>query len=137
MCRLAAKDNKMYYVLLDINFTPHNTFDIRQMESPSLVVYWVSFLELTTRVKRCGLIVIDDAGNIVKSCYETANTTVTPYVLSLVRDISVSGNDWPKEIFSLGRFMPHIKEFYKSKALYRRKINSLPRYNNIVNTILR
>lgn len=134
---LAAKDLKMYYVLLDINFTPHNTFDIRQMESPSLVVYWVSFVTLSTRVKRCGLIVIDDEGNIVKSCYQTANKTVTPYILSLIRDVCVSGDDWTKDIFSLKRFMPHIEKFYKSRALYRRKVSSLPRYNNIVNTILR
>ncbi len=134
---LAAKDLKMYYVLLDINFTPHNTFDIRQMESPSLVVYWVSFVALSTRVKRCGLIVIDDDGNIVKSCYPTTNKTVTPYILSLIRDISVSGDDWTKDIFSLKRFMPNIEKFYKSRPLYRRKVNSLPRYNNIVNTILR
>lgn len=134
---LAAKDLKMYYVLLDINFTPHNTFDIRQMESPSLVVYWVSFVTLSTRVKRCGLIVIDDSGSIVKSCYATANKTVTPYILSLIRDVCVAGDDWPKEIFSLKRFMPNLEKFYKSKPLYRRKVTSLPGYNNIVNTILR
>lgn len=113
----------MYYVLLDISGTEINidSIDVKSLESPYIVTYWVNFTELTVRRRRLALLVINaDTGYIEKNLLGP-NKQVTAYELDLLSFMCLPGDTW-EERPGLQLVKRRMVEIYGSKQLFMRKL---------------
>lgn len=123
----------MYYYLVDVNFTPIqiSSLDIRLLDSPSLIVYWVRTAAYRKDLARFSFVVVDGKGSVLSCCWPH-KANVSNYLMDLIENISTDADDWDIKTYSFYR--RKIASVYS--GLWKTKVRLLPELNSMLGSIM-